>query len=225
MLDTTRGARMAADEESACAPGVALPLADTARPRATICIPLANPVLDPRGAWRWYPPEEADLSLLQTGLAPLLLDHAHSADSVIGQIETAWIENGNLLALVRASLARRHAEVWNDIAAGILPHVSMGAIFTPAHAEGGGFMCQGWRPYEISVVAVPGHWHARISHGAPAAWVDRACEAVIRKAAGTPEGWRAWAQRIAAELHDERVATAMEAELARLGEAEAARLR
>src|SRR3546814_9746563 len=45
--------------------------------------------------------QACDLSDLHTGRAPLLLDHDHSTESVIGVLETAWIEAGCGWAIVR----------------------------------------------------------------------------------------------------------------------------
>lgn len=154
---------MAQNETSGVVPGVAAPYGAPAPRRCQICIPLEGPVLDDIGRPRFYDPAEADLRLLRSGSAPLLLDHRYDVGALVGVIESAWIEGSALHATARFGPTRRCGEVWSLVSAGVLVHVSMGAIFIPDRAEDGTTWARGWRPYELSLVAVPRRWSATVA--------------------------------------------------------------
>lgn len=158
-----RGAAMAATEASDSVPGVTMPTGMGSPRRCLICIPLGGAVLDDVGRPRIYDPQDADLRLLAGGGAPLLLDHRHDFDALVGVIERAWIEGGALHASARLGPTARCGEVWSMLMARVLVHVSMGAIFTPEPREDGVTYARGWRPYELSLVTVPRRWGSTVA--------------------------------------------------------------
>lgn len=158
-----RGAAMAAGEASGTVPGVTMPAGMEAFRRCMLCIPLGGVVLDDIGRPRIYDPADADLQLLASGGAPLLLDHRRDFEALVGVIEAAWIEADALHATARLGPTARCGEVWSMIAARVLVHVSMGAIFAPDAREGGVTYARGWRPFEISLVTVPRRWGATVA--------------------------------------------------------------
>ena len=97
------------------------------------------------------------LSRLRNG-APFL--NAHSAwaiSDVLGTVERAWVENGNLLVDVRFSKRDEVAPILQDIADGILRHVSVGYMVheyqvTEKQGELDVRRAVDWEPMEVSIV-------------------------------------------------------------------------
>lgn len=102
---------------------------------------------------------DVDLSRLDTGRVPLLVDHRAALDSQIGRVERAWIEAGRGRAEIlfndtgpaREMLARvRDGDVGNvSVAYEVLGWTIDG------EREGVPVARVRWRPYELSLVAVP----------------------------------------------------------------------
>jgi hypothetical protein len=116
----------------------------------------------------------ADLSLLNSGRAPLLADHANFLDALLGVIESAWIAEDRAFAVARFASTPRAMEAWGLVRDGILSNVSMGFNHSPLD-DGDDITPTGrprhirqWRPHEISLVAVPGNWQAHVVTDAPA---------------------------------------------------------
>lgn len=106
----------------------------------------------------------ADLSLLNSGRAPLLLDHCQDFGSVVGVVERAWIEGDAAFAAVRfAGSVARGREAWELVREGVLSNVSMGfSLLRVADADPRRCRVRWWRPFELSLCAVPADWKARV---------------------------------------------------------------
>lgn len=107
-----------------------------------------------------HDPQDVDLSLLNSGNQPLLLDHdPDDADKHIGVVESAWITGDKQgRAKVRFSIDPIKQGIINDIKNGIRSNVSVGYVLTGKTAIGidNGkeiYRCS-WKPYEISSVAI-----------------------------------------------------------------------
>lgn len=99
----------------------------------------------------------ADLRWLNTGRAPVLLDHARTTDCVVGVVEAAWIDgHARACAVVRFGASSRATEAWADVQAGVLCNVSMGyAMEDGAARPDGGLSVRRWQPFELSLCALP----------------------------------------------------------------------
>lgn len=101
------------------------------------------------------------------GGAPLLRDHMPFLEEQVGRVEKAWIENGEGMATVRFSDRDDVTPLWNDIKAGIVTGVSMGATVrqTKDISEKGDkiktLLAIDWEPMELSIVAVPADANAQ----------------------------------------------------------------
>jgi phage head maturation protease len=104
-------------------------------------------------------PEAVDMSRLQSGNAPVLLNHDTSVDAQIGVIEAATIEGGEGRATIRLSQREDVAGIVADILGGIIRNVSVGYTVQAYQVEVGGdvpvYRAIRWTPYEISFVTVP----------------------------------------------------------------------
>jgi hypothetical protein len=116
----------------------------------------------------------ADLSLLNSGRAPLLADHANFIEAILGVIESAWIGGDKAFAVARFASTPRAVEACGLVQDGILGNVSMG-FNHPLPSDGEDITptrrprhIRCWRPHEISLVAVPGNWQAHVLTDAPA---------------------------------------------------------
>lgn len=102
-------------------------------------------------------PADVDLSFLNSGNAPLLLEHEQ--EDQIGVIERAAIDaDGVGRALVRFSKSTDGDEVFQDVIDGIRKNVSVGYVITGKRVEqvDGEQVCIcSWLPKEISIVAIP----------------------------------------------------------------------
>lgn len=159
-------------------------------------------------------PHGAELHFLGSGRAPLLADHRWEIASVIGVIETAWVEDGTALAIARLRKSKAGDEAWEGIEAGFLRNVSCGYRFSHRHVIDLGshrYRAKSWTPFEISLVAVPADATANVaaaeaSFGELAALVAskkaefEAQAAAARAAALRAPQWLAWAETAAKEL-------------------------
>jgi phage head maturation protease len=155
--------------------------------------------------------EAGDLSMLNSG-APLLLDHGHTIDALVGIIEAAWIEGDQAMAVARVTAANaRGREVWAMLQDGIIRSCSMGFIYQAAKAVEDEPLdrapkIEKWRPHEISLVPLPSNWNATLQRGIAPAEVDAIAAAAlqVRQAAllkkireGQRDQWRDLARGIA----------------------------
>lgn len=130
--------------------------------------------------------EGADLSLLNSGRAPLLANHERHLDAILGVVEMAWVDAtmGCAFAIARFAPTRRGQEAQAMVAAGVLNNCSMGFTMTTAEDEGASAVqpVTWWRPFEITLCAVPANWFGQVKV-APPAMLDRlAAEESARKA-------------------------------------------
>ena len=101
--------------------------------------------------------EAIDLSFLNSGRAPLLLDHDH--EKQIGVIESATLdsETRRLRAVVRFGKNGLAKEAFDDVVDGIKANISVG--YSISKLEKGQqrdtYIAKRWRPVEASLVSVP----------------------------------------------------------------------
>jgi len=101
-----------------------------------------------------------DLSFLNSGNAPLLLDH--DPERQIGVIESVNLDASarRLRATVRFSKGQLGSEVYDDVRDGIRKNVSIGyqieRMERDEKAEGGNtYRVRSWKPFEASIVSIP----------------------------------------------------------------------
>lgn len=101
--------------------------------------------------------ESIDLSFLNSGRAPLLLDH--DPEKQIGVIESVSLdaEARKLRANVRFGKSALASEVYGDVADSIRGNVSIGYSISKMvkSADGRSFRATSWRPMEASIVSIP----------------------------------------------------------------------
>ncbi len=101
----------------------------------------------------FYDPDGADLTLLNEGRRPLLLDHERAVRSVVGVIEAAWVEADAVQVICRMGHGQAAEEAWQNIRAGIWTGVSLGNRITDLEPlPGGGYRVRAWQPHELSLV-------------------------------------------------------------------------
>lgn len=98
-----------------------------------------------------------DLSFLNSGRAPLLLDHDPTQQ--IGVVESVTLDESarKLRATVRFGKGARASEVYDDIADGIRGNVSIGYYVKKVARESESkiYRATSWQPLEVSVVSIP----------------------------------------------------------------------
>lgn len=101
-----------------------------------------------------------DLEWVRRGWAPLLVEHRVTLDYQIGGIVEAWIEGGELRALVRFAESGEGERIWRMLAGGFALGLSLGASVVDAEPIGkaalGGtaWRVTRWQLTEVSVVAL-----------------------------------------------------------------------
>lgn len=108
-------------------------------------------------------PKAVRMGILKRGAAPVLDTHRAwgGAGDVLGVVESARIENGQGLAVLRFSSAPDVDRVWAKIKDGTLRNISVGynvykyeTVMAP-DGKAQVYRAVDWEPYEISVVPVP----------------------------------------------------------------------
>lgn len=98
-----------------------------------------------------------DLSFLNSGRAPLLLDH--DPEKQIGVIESVSLDGSarKLRATVRFGKSALASEVYGDVADNIRGNVSIGYSITKMQKDKDGrtYRAVAWRPMEASIVSIP----------------------------------------------------------------------
>ena len=104
-------------------------------------------------------PGAVDLSLLNSGRAPFVVDHIEDIDHTLGVIESASIGKVGR-ASVRFSDRQEMAGIINDIKGGVLSNVSMGARITGDLAQAASIekgiphlLATKWQPFHVSLVS------------------------------------------------------------------------
>jgi len=98
---------------------------------------------------------DIDLTFIQSGRAPLLLDHDKTKQ--IGVIETVSIDKDGVgRATVRFSKSQLAEEVYQDVLDQIRMNISVGYVITgyEYNEKTGVAVCE-WQPLEISIVSIP----------------------------------------------------------------------
>jgi HK97 family phage major capsid protein len=100
--------------------------------------------------------EAIDLSFLNSGRAPLLLDHDHSRQ--VGIIESVELDSSarRLRATARLGRGALAREAFDDIVDGIKSNISIGyAINKMERSDKETYVAKSWRPMEASLVSLP----------------------------------------------------------------------
>jgi hypothetical protein len=104
-------------------------------------------------------PGAVDLSLLNSGRAPFVVDHVEDIDHTLGVIERAEIKGAGR-AFVRFSDRQEMAGLIGDIKSGVLANVSMGARITgelvkaePVETGIPHLRATKWQPFHVSLVS------------------------------------------------------------------------
>ena len=102
--------------------------------------------------------ESIDLSRLNSGHAPLLLDH--DLTKQIGVVERTYLDKADrkLRSVVRFGKSELAREVYDDVKDGIRSNVSIGYQVKNMEAKNdrsGTVSVNSWLPYEASIVSVP----------------------------------------------------------------------
>ena len=107
-----------------------------------------------------------DLSRLNGGAAPLLLNH--DPDRVLGIVERAWIDEKRR-GMARISWATNDLarQVRQDVEAGVMPNISVGYSVLQAEQEGDVMVVRKWQPLELSVVSIPGDASIGVNRSLP----------------------------------------------------------
>ena len=104
--------------------------------------------------------DAVDLSFLNSGRAPLLVDHEPSVRSQIGVVESVELDSSarRLRATVRFGKDELAEEVYQKVMDGIVGNVSIGYRVTKMARDGENtnvFRATSWQPLEVSIVSIP----------------------------------------------------------------------
>lgn len=107
--------------------------------------------------------ERADLSRVDVGAVPVLVDHQDSARAVVGKVERVWVDGENL----RAELSIADEGIERQLASGAEPNVSIGFIVKGEQQDASGQrVATSWQLAEVSLVSVGRDPSAGIGRGA-----------------------------------------------------------
>lgn len=110
---------------------------------------------------------EVDLEWLNSGRAPLLLNH--NFDQQIGVVEKAWLDSDKVCRCIpRFGNSTLAQEIFNDVIDGIRQNVSVGyevreIKFLDKSEEN--YRATNWKPYEVSIVSVPADTTVGVGRG------------------------------------------------------------
>lgn len=116
---------------------------------------------------RWFGNEilghekgEINLDFIESGQAPLLVDHKRSVDDQIGIIESVSIDSGKGRATVRFGKSERANGILERVRDGELTNVSVGYEINDMKLikeedDVLTYRVTDWKPYEISIVSIP----------------------------------------------------------------------
>jgi HK97 family phage major capsid protein/HK97 family phage prohead protease len=114
-----------------------------------------------------HSPDSVDLDWMNSGRAPLLLDHM--MDQQIGVIESVELdsEERKVRALVRFGRSALAEEVFQDVTDGIRQNISVGYAINKIKREGDNtYRVMSWRPMEASIVSIPADSQSRVGRSA-----------------------------------------------------------
>lgn len=103
--------------------------------------------------------ESVDLTRLNSGTSPVLLDHSRDGLKQVGVVENARIVNRQLLTTLRFSKNPLGDEIYRDILDGIRSQISNGYRILSYEVDDSNrqdplYTITNWLPYEVSVVTV-----------------------------------------------------------------------
>lgn len=147
-------------------------------------------------------PESIDLSFLNSGRAPLLLDH--DPERQIGVIESVNLDGSarKLRATVRFGKSALASEVYGDVADLIRGNVSIGYSIAKMVKENDGrtYRATNWRPVEVSIVSIPADVSVGVGRSAE---IETTSEAVVETSQITETSVEAQTQVAEAESRKE----------------------
>lgn len=147
-------------------------------------------------------PESIDLSFLNSGRAPLLLDH--DPERQIGVIESVNLDGSarKLRATVRFGKSALASEVYGDVADLIRGNVSIGYSIAKMVKENDGrtYRATNWRPVEVSIVSIPADASVGVGRSAE---IEATSEAVVETSQITETSVEAQTQVAEAESRKE----------------------
>ena len=98
-------------------------------------------------------PGAVDLTLVRFGRCPVLAEHHHHLEHLLGAVLGATVEGDELRVLCRLARGRQADEVWNLLAQGFPLSVSVGAEIEHAEPAGEGLArVVRWKLVELSIV-------------------------------------------------------------------------
>jgi HK97 family phage prohead protease len=112
-----------------------------------------------------FDPAHVRMDRINAG-APLL--KMHRKDEQIGVVESARVENGKGVAVIRFSKNKDAEEVWNDVVDGIVRNISVGynvyeyLDMSATDSDTTTLKAIDWEPSEISIVSVPADFEAGV---------------------------------------------------------------
>lgn len=147
-------------------------------------------------------PESIDLSFLNSGRAPLLMDH--DPERQIGVIESVNLDGSarKLRATVRFGKSALASEVYGDVADLIRGNVSIGYSISKMVKENDGrtYRATNWRPVEVSIVSIPADVSVGVGRSAE---IEATSEAVVETSQITETSVEAQTQVAEAESRKE----------------------
>lgn len=160
-------------------------------------------------------PSAVDLSLVDAGHAPVLLEHDCSWTGLIGRVEAAWFEQRELRSILRFGTAPQAELAWRSVLDDLPVRVSMGFTILDIEPDGddGAHLYTKWRLDEISLCLRGKDPGARLRVAESPLERERLAliidlkrdlsrkqrrDALLAKI-GAPE-WRAWSERAAVDL-------------------------
>ena len=113
--------------------------------------------------------ESVDLDWMNSGRAPLLLDHDMSQQ--IGIVESVELDSDErkVRAMVRFGRSELAEEIFRDVKDGIRQNISVGYAVNKMEKDGKDtYRVKSWRPMEASVVSIPADSQSRVGRSAEA---------------------------------------------------------
>jgi HK97 family phage major capsid protein/HK97 family phage prohead protease len=87
---------------------------------------------------------------------PLPLITSHDAGALpVGVVDNLRVIGKKLRGTLRFGTSARAQEIWRDVQAGVIRNLSIGYEIIQGHAQGQDYIVSKWRPFEVSLVAVP----------------------------------------------------------------------
>jgi hypothetical protein len=160
-----------------------------------------------------------DLTLVEAGNVPLLIAHDPTLEALVGIVEAAWFDGGELRAILRYGTSVKAEAVWRQVCDDLPVRASMGLKILeiePPEEEGDPILYTSWRLDEVSLAlfgkdagarvrveetpASRDEWARMVSEKRDLALVQR-FDAFLDQFGAAH--WRGWSGAAADELADE----------------------